>query len=107
MKALALVTLVCLLVPTALSAATLLLPKEKSPDKGYTFLMIVPCYGTISGLVQLAVDTKDEAQAIANYVEGRSTAKSFVASMVSVDPVWQTEDLNAFTVDCGPTKATP
>ena len=30
-----------------------------------------------------------------------------VSSMVAVDPVWQTEDLDAFTVDCGPAKAAP
>lgn len=86
----------------AMLAATPLFSRLDDPDRGYTFLMIVRCLGTPSGLTQISIDTKEEAAAVAGYVEGRLTKSLFLQAMVAADPFWKDHDLAKFADICKP-----
>ena len=82
---------------------TLIQPKGDG-SKGYPFAMVVPCLGIPSGLSQISIDSREEAAAVAAYIEGRLTPKLFIEAMVSADPFWRTRraDLAQFANVCQP-----
>lgn len=82
---------------------TLIQPKGDG-TKGYPFAMVVPCMGIPSGLSQISIDTREEAAAVAAYIEGRITAELFLEAMVSADSFWSTRraDLAQFADVCQP-----
>ena len=83
---------------------TLIQPKGDDGSKGYPFAMVVPCMGIPSGLSQISIDTREEAAAVAAYVEGRLTPELFLEVMVSADPFCATRraDLAKFADVCQP-----
>ena len=87
----------------SVAGKTLIQPKNDG-TKGYPFAMVVPCLGIPSGLSQISIDTREEAAAVAAYVEGRLTPKLFIEAMVSADPFWRTRraDLAKFADVCKP-----
>ena len=87
----------------SVAGKTLIQPKGDG-SKGYPFSMVVPCLGIPSGLSQISIDTREEAAAVAAYVEGRLTAELFLEAMVSADPFWATRraDLARFADVCKP-----
>ena len=88
----------------SVAGKTLIQPKGGDGSKGYPFAMVVPCMGIPSGLSQISIDTREEAAAVAAYIEGRITAELFLEAMVSADPFWGTRraDLAKFADVCKP-----
>lgn len=98
------VIIVMWLCVASVAGKTLIQPKGNSTSEGYPFAMAVPCPGIPAGISQISIDTREEAAAIAAYVEGRLTIALFLNVMVSADPFWETRraDLARFAEICQP-----
>ena len=93
-----------LVAVTSAMGSTLIQPKGDNSGAGDPLARLIPCPGPPSQVSQIAIDTREEAAAVAAYVEGRLPSQLFIQAMVGADPFWRTrlDALAQFSKTCEP-----